>query len=95
MICQHCGKKVTLQPYIINEKVYCCEHCYLKTREEYARQEDSYTLLAETLVNALDLREHETGMHSKRVACHILVLARHVISDPHKLQQIYWGGFIT
>lgn len=94
MICQHCWKKITLQPYLINENVYCCEHCYLKAREEYARQEDPYTLLAETLVNALDLREHETGMHSKRVACHTLVLARHVISDPYKLQQIYWGALL-
>ena len=32
-----------------------------------------YEGFAEALVAALDLREHETGLHSKRVACHTLV----------------------
>jgi response regulator RpfG family c-di-GMP phosphodiesterase len=53
-----------------------------------------FNLLAETLVSALDLREHETGLHSKRVACHTLVLARRFISDPKELQQIYWGALL-
>ena len=44
---------------------------------------------AEALAEALDIREHETGDHSKRVACHTLVLARRFISDPHQLRQIY------
>ena len=53
-----------------------------------------FNLLAETLVSALDLREHETGLHSKRVACHTLVLARQFTSDPNELQQIYWGALL-
>lgn len=49
---------------------------------------------AETLVEALDIREHETGEHSKRVACHTLVLARRFTTDPHRLRQIYWGSLL-
>jgi len=39
-------------------------------------------------------REHETGMHSKRVACHTQVLARAVTDDAVFLQQIYWGSLL-
>lgn len=49
---------------------------------------------AEALADALDIREHETGNHSKRVACHTLVLARRFISDPHHLREIYWGSLL-
>lgn len=94
MLCQHCGKVIKEQPYLINEQTYCCEHCYLKARDEYANHKDPYTVLVETLVNALDLREHETGMHSKRVACHTLVLARRFTADPNKLREIYWGALL-
>ena len=49
---------------------------------------------AEALAEALDIREHETGDHSKRVACHTMVLARRFITDPHYLRQIYWGALL-
>ena len=49
---------------------------------------------AEALTEALDIREHETGDHSKRVACHTMVLARRFITDPHYLRQIYWGALL-
>lgn len=49
---------------------------------------------AEALAEALDMREHETGDHSKRVACHTLVLARHFTTDSHHLRQIYWGALL-
>lgn len=49
---------------------------------------------AEALVEALDIREHETGEHSKRVACHTLVLARRLIADTDQLRQIYWGALL-
>lgn len=39
-------------------------------------------------------REHETGQHSKGVACHTLVPARHITSDPRQLQQVYWGALL-
>ncbi len=50
--------------------------------------------LAEALVAALDAREHETGEHSKRVACHTLVLARRFTADEEQLRQIYWGSLL-
>lgn len=49
---------------------------------------------AHALVEALDIREHETGNHSKRVACHTLVLARRFTGDPHQLRHIYWGALL-
>ena len=50
--------------------------------------------LAEALAAALDARERETGLHSKRVACHTLVLARRFSSDPAELHQVYWGALL-
>lgn len=49
---------------------------------------------AEALTEALDIREHETGDHSKRVACHTLVLARRFTADTGLLRQIYWGALL-
>ena len=49
---------------------------------------------AEALAEALDIREHETGLHSKRVACHTLVLARRFTADTDQLRQIYWGSLL-
>lgn len=49
---------------------------------------------AEALAEALDIREHETGDHSKRVACHTLVLARRFTADADRLRQIYWGSLL-
>jgi len=80
--CRHCGNLIEKQPYISAGDTYCSENCFLKTRDTCVMQEDTYTLLTETLVSALDLREHETGMHSKRVACLTLVLARKVYLKP-------------
>lgn len=92
--CRHCGSLIAKRPYTSGGDPYCSEHCFLKTRDTCARQEDMFNLLAETLVSALDLREHETGLHSKRVACHTLVLARQFTADPNVLQQIYWGALL-
>jgi putative nucleotidyltransferase with HDIG domain len=50
--------------------------------------------LAEALAAALDAREHLTGLHSKRVACHTLVLARRFTSDSGRLCQVYWGALL-
>ncbi len=51
-------------------------------------------MLAEALTSALDTREHETGLHSKRVACHTLVLARRFTDDAEHLRQVYWGALL-
>ncbi|MBI1886869.1 MAG: HD-GYP domain-containing protein [Nitrosomonadales bacterium] len=49
---------------------------------------------AEALAEALDIREHETGDHSKRVACHTLILARRFTANTDQLRQIYWGALL-
>lgn len=49
---------------------------------------------AEALADALDIREHETGDHSKRVACHTLVLARRFTANTDQLRQTYWGALL-
>jgi putative nucleotidyltransferase with HDIG domain len=54
----------------------------------------AYRALAESLASALDARERETGLHSKRVACHTLVLARRFSDDSTHLRQIYWGALL-
>lgn len=56
--------------------------------------EQADAAFAEALAEALDIREHETGDHSKRVACHTLVLARRFTSDAGQLRQIYWGSLL-
>lgn len=56
--------------------------------------EQADAAFAEALAEALDIREHETGDHSKRVACHTLVLARRITTDADQLRQIYWGALL-
>ncbi|MEK6210472.1 MAG: HD domain-containing protein [Pseudomonadota bacterium] len=48
----------------------------------------------EALAAALDARERETGLHSKRVACDTLVLAKHFTTDARQLRQVYWGALL-
>jgi len=74
-----------------------CEHCYLRRHQlgaASAPPADEIEAFAEALVAALDLREHETGAHSKRVACHTLVLARRITRDSTFLREIYWGALL-
>jgi putative nucleotidyltransferase with HDIG domain len=56
--------------------------------------EELQAQFAEALAAALDAREHETASHSKRVACHTLVLARRYTRDPEVLRQVYWGALL-
>ncbi len=56
--------------------------------------EQADAAFAHALAEALDIREHETGDHSKRVACHTLVLARRFIADTIQLRQVYWGSLL-
>ncbi len=96
-VCHWCGKGLGDHPYIDKEDTYCCEGCYLgKIKQQEMRNEldEAYLALAESLALALDAREHETGMHSQRVACHTLVLARRSIDDKALLKQIYWGALL-
>ena len=93
--CRHCGSAIAGAPFALERDGYCCEGCYLAARRRHALPGDETQLaLAEVLVCALDAREHETGQHSKRVACHTLVLARRFTTDPAILQQVYWGALL-
>ena len=96
--CHWCSKALQPDNFLVRSgKSFCCEGCYLAELAAQANQQESnetYTVLAESLVAALDAREHETGLHSKRVACHTLVLARRFTDERDKLQQIYWGALL-
>lgn len=73
-----------------------CEHCLLEARKRLAGLINihPYEDFAESLAAALDLREKETGLHSKRVASHTLILARHHYADTEMLREIYWGSLL-
>ncbi len=73
-----------------------CEHCLFNSRKQLAGLVDvhPYEEFAESLAAGLDLREKETGLHSKRVGSHTLILARHYYSDPTTLREIYWGSLL-
>ncbi|MGB4064084.1 MAG: HD domain-containing phosphohydrolase [Azonexus sp.] len=93
--CVLCGSHSTDRLYTRLAGTCTCEHCLLECRKQLLGMgEELQELLAESLTAALDMREHETGMHSKRVACHTLVLARHCYSDPALLKQVYWGSLL-
>jgi putative nucleotidyltransferase with HDIG domain len=96
-ICSFCDQAIGRAPYASQGEVYCCEGCFLgkkKFTALKAARDEAYLALPEALVAALDEREHQTGLHSKRVACHTLVLARHYTTDPEMLRQVYWGALL-
>lgn len=94
-MCRHCGAPISGTPYAREYDGYGCESCFLaEHKQRMLPGEETQFAVAEALVSALDAREHETGQHSKRVACHTLVLARHITSDPKQLRQVYWGALL-
>ncbi len=95
--CGYCGAEISGKLCVLRGKTYFCESCLLELPPLAApTAEDSalYARFAEVLTQALDLREHETGLHSKRVACHTQILARRMTADPAWLHQIYWGALL-
>lgn len=96
--CLWCGKPISNGVHIAdNGNVFCCEGCYLgyMAHQRFQSERDEIQLsVVEALAAALDAREHETGMHSQRVACHTQVLARQFTEDKDTLQQIYWGSLL-
>jgi putative nucleotidyltransferase with HDIG domain len=96
-MCRHCGARISDAPYAHERDEFCCEKCFLAVRghdERAGLRDDEMSVLVEALAAALDARERETGLHSKRVACHTLVLARQFTTDPALLQQVYWGALL-
>lgn len=95
--CAFCGAAIVGRGYTRLGEGYCCEGCYLKQGEFQAmrlERDHAYAAVAQALVTALDIREHETGLHSQRVACHTQVLARRFTDDAEVLRQIYWGSLL-
>ncbi len=93
--CSVCGKAIDGQQYVQEEDgSYHCEACVLKRQEYRLDHTDVYLEFSEALAEALDAREHETGLHSKRVAAHTLVLARRFTGDMKVLHQVYWGALL-
>lgn len=95
-VCTHCGVDLGGRLFVRRGQQYCCEGCYLQATPLAAPVggKDLHGRFAEALAQTLDLREHETGLHSKRVACHTLVLARRFTADAGRLRQIYWGALL-
>ncbi len=58
------------------------------------RLDDRDRELAEALAAALDAREHESWRHSRRVACHTLLLAQRFTDDAGELRDVYWGALL-
>ena len=95
--CRHCGMSISGTLYAREHDGYCCEGCFFSARAQRAfatADEEAQLALVEALAAALDAREHETGLHSKRVACHTLVLAKHFTADAQLLHQVYWGALL-
>jgi HD-GYP domain-containing protein (c-di-GMP phosphodiesterase class II) len=95
--CRHCRTAILAAPFAREGDDFCCEGCFLAAHRKHALPagaDDGQCALGEALVAALDAREHETGLHSKRVACHTLILARHFSADPRQLQQVYLGALL-
>jgi len=95
-LCGHCGKSILAEPYQRAGSECRCENCFLDSRRSDVDPniDAERHALAEALAAALDLRERETGLHSKRVACHTLVLAKRFTIDRDALRQIYWGALL-
>ncbi len=95
--CRQCGVPLVGRLTIHEPDGRRCEDCFLQAQRHRALPpgtEDPQWMLGEVLVSALDAREHETGSHSKRVACHTLVLAKHFTADPRQLEQVYLGSLL-
>lgn len=94
--CGKCETPVSGRPHAHRHDGVLCEGCFLAERLEDTLSATGEVMfsLTEALATALDAREHETGLHSKRVACHTLVLARRFTADPEHLRQAYWGALL-
>lgn len=95
--CRHCGVPLDAVLFARQGEEFCCENCRLNQVRSSCDPDfvsDLYSKFAEALATALDLREYETGQHSKRVACHTQVLAKRFTKDPDELRQIYWGSLL-
>jgi HD-GYP domain-containing protein (c-di-GMP phosphodiesterase class II) len=93
--CAECGSASRDRQYVRVRDRHTCEHCLLDARKRLGGlKHDPYELFVESLAEALDLRERETGLHSKRVAANTLLLATHHFQKPSDLKEVYWGSLL-
>jgi len=93
--CAECGSVSHERQYARLRERNTCEHCLLGSRKRLGGlQSDQYELFVESLAEALDLRERETGLHSQRVATHTLLLASHHYKSANELREVYWGSLL-
>lgn len=93
--CSECGAASHDRLYARLGERHTCEHCLLNSRKRLGGlDDDPYEMFVESLAEAMDLRERETGLHSKRVAAHTLLLARHHYQKADDLREIYWGSLL-
>ena len=95
--CRHCGIQLGLEPFIHDGVRYCCKRCFSRARRienDLAAREAAYLQLMESLVRALDSREHETANHSQRVARYTHFLARLMDIDPAECMDICRGALL-
>jgi HD-GYP domain-containing protein (c-di-GMP phosphodiesterase class II) len=93
--CSECGEVSHLRQYARLGEGHTCEHCLLKSRKRRGGLDgDPYENFVEALAEAMDLRERETGLHSKRVATHTLLLAAHHYTRVEDLREVYWGSLL-
>jgi HD-GYP domain-containing protein (c-di-GMP phosphodiesterase class II) len=93
--CAMCGSASPDRLYRTTTEGTACEHCLLDAKKQIAGfAANPYELFVESLAAALDLREHETGLHSKRVAVNTVLLARQLYPNPEDLRGIYWGSLL-
>lgn len=94
--CEVCGAISAERQYAKIGERRTCEPCLLhaRKRRRVSDQADPYEQFVESLAEAMDLRERETGLHSKRVATHTLLLAEHHFRRKEELREVYWGSLL-
>ena len=93
--CADCGSTATNRRYGRAPGRWTCEHCVLDARKQHiGLASNPYEPFVESLAAALDLRERETGLHSKRVALNTLLLARQFYAASEPLREVYWGSLL-
>ena len=95
--CAYCGTEIPHPPHARRGEDLVCEGCFLSQStpaEVRAAPEAPCLPLPIALAAAMDEREMETGLHSRRVARYAVALARGGSDDPVFLRQLYWGALL-
>ncbi len=95
--CALCG--ITLSGEISTAKgvTYCCDGCAVRGHEldrVYKELDSAYEATLGALVAALDVREHKTAEHSRRVARYSMILAQALEVEPDVCTRICRGALL-